>query len=118
MRLLVAEDEPMLAAQLKAALEKSGYVIDVAADGLDAEHQGLSEPYDLAVLDLGLPGRDGLSVLRAWREAGRTMPVLILTARDNWHDKVPIKPDKCTSEMHQLQAKGVNAKSLTPHNLI
>src|SRR5690606_28070851 len=61
---------------------------DVAADGLDAEHQGLCEPYDLVVLDLGLPGRDGLSVLRAWREAGRTMPVLILTARDNWHDKV------------------------------
>ena len=88
MRLLVAEDEPLLAAQLKAALEKSGYVVDVAADGLDAEHQGLNEPYDLVVLDLGLPGRDGLSVLRTWRETGRMMPVLILTARDNWHDKV------------------------------
>ncbi|WP_345797142.1 response regulator transcription factor [Castellaniella sp. MT123] len=88
MRLLVAEDEPLLASQLKVALESAGYVADVAHDGLDAQHQGLSEPYDLVVLDLGLPGRDGLSVLRAWREAGRIMPVLILTARDNWHDKV------------------------------
>ena len=88
MRLLVVEDEPLLAAQLKAALEKSGYVVDVAADGPDAEHLGLNEPYDLVVLDLGLPGRDGLSVLRVWRESGRRMPVLILTARDNWHDKV------------------------------
>lgn len=88
MRVLIVEDEPLLAAQLKTSLEKAGYVVDVAADGLDAEHQGLHEPCDLAVLDLGLPGRDGLSVLRSWRVAGRTMPVLILTARDNWHDKV------------------------------
>ena len=88
MRVLIVEDEPLLAAQLTPSLEKAGYVVDVAADGLDAEHQGLHEPCDLAVLDLGLPGRDGLSVLRSWRAAGRTMPVLILTARDNWHDKV------------------------------
>ncbi len=88
MRLLVVEDEPLLAAQLKAALEKAGYAVDVAADGLEAEHQGRHEPCDLAVLDLGLPGRDGLSALGAWRAAGRSMPVLILTARDNWHDKV------------------------------
>ncbi len=88
MRLLLVEDEPLLAAQLKSALQSAGYVVDVAHDGVDAEHQGLQEPYDLAVLDLGLPGRDGLSVLRSWRAAGRTLPVLILTARDNWHDKV------------------------------
>ncbi|WP_322998892.1 response regulator transcription factor [Castellaniella sp.] len=88
MRLLVAEDEPLLASQLKTALESAGYVVDVASDGLDAQHQGLFEPYDLVVLDLGLPGRDGLSVLRTWRESDRQMPVLILTARDNWHDKV------------------------------
>ncbi|MGB6241058.1 MAG: response regulator transcription factor [Castellaniella sp.] len=88
MRLLVAEDEPLLASQLKAALESAGYVVDVASDGPDAQHQGMTEPYDLVVLDLGLPGRDGLSVLRAWRDAGRQVPVLILTARDNWHDKV------------------------------
>ncbi|MGB3835343.1 response regulator [Castellaniella sp.] len=88
MRLLVAEDEPVLAAQLTSALQSAGYVVDAAADGLDVEHQGLSEPYDLVVLDLGLPGRDGLSVLRRWREAGRVFPVLILTARDHWHDKV------------------------------
>lgn len=88
MRLLLVEDEPLLATQLKAALEAAGYVVDVARDGLDAQHLGLQEPYDLIVLDLGLPGRDGLSVLRSWRDAGRTLPVLILTARDNWHDKV------------------------------
>ncbi|WP_322996381.1 response regulator transcription factor [Castellaniella sp.] len=88
MRLLVAEDEPLLASQLKSALESAGYVVDVVHDGLEAQHQGMVEPYDLVVLDLGLPGRDGLTVLRSWRESGQTTPVLILTARDNWHDKV------------------------------
>ncbi|MFA7437570.1 response regulator transcription factor [Castellaniella sp.] len=88
MRLLLVEDEPLLSAQLKDVLQKASYVVDVVHDGIEAEYQGLHEPYDLAVLDLGLPGRDGLSVLRAWRQANRSMPVLILTARDNWHDKV------------------------------
>jgi two-component system OmpR family response regulator len=88
MRLLVAEDEPLLAAQLKQALESAGHAVDVAHDGPEAEHLGMEEPYDLIVLDLGLPGRDGLSALRAWRQAGRMVPVLILTARDSWHDKV------------------------------
>lgn len=88
MRLLLVEDEPLLAAQLRDALTGAGYVVDGAQDGLEAEYQGLNEPYDLVVLDLGLPGRDGLTVLRNWRQAGQSMPVLILTARDNWHDKV------------------------------
>ena len=82
------EDEPTLRAQLRAGLEEAGYAIDVAGDGREAHFLGASEAYDAVVLDLGLPLLDGLSVLRRWREAGRSMPVLILTARDNWSEKV------------------------------
>lgn len=88
MRILVVEDEPTLVAQLSDALRASGYVVDRADNGADALHLGETEPFDLVVLDLGLPIMDGLSVLRRWREADRSMPVLILTARDNWHEKV------------------------------
>lgn len=88
MRLLVVEDEPTLRAQLKLGLERAGYAVDEAADGLAAWQLGSSEPYDAIVLDLGLPGLDGLSVLQRWRAEGRTVPVLVLTARDAWHDKV------------------------------
>ena len=88
MRLLLAEDEPAIARHLRDALEAAGYVVDHAADGEDAHHLGDTEPYDAVVLDLGLPQRDGLSVLRAWRAAGRRMPVLILTARGSWREKV------------------------------
>ena len=88
MRLLLAEDEPAIARHLRDALETAGYVVDHAADGEDAHHLGDTEPYDAVVLDLGLPQRDGLSVLRAWRAAGRRMPVLILTARGSWREKV------------------------------
>lgn len=88
MRLLVAEDEPMLASQLRGSLTGAGYVVDVADNGLDAHFLGSEEPYDAVVLDLGLPRLDGLSVLRRWREEGRVMPVLILTAREAWHEKV------------------------------
>jgi two-component system OmpR family response regulator len=88
MRLLVAEDHAALAAQLKAALTEAGHAVDVAPDGEEALFLGSTEPYDAVVLDLGLPRRDGLSVLRRWRADGRTMPVLILTARDGWHEKV------------------------------
>ncbi len=88
MRLLLVEDDPTLRAQLRAALVDAGYAVDEAADGVDARHLGETEPYDAVVLDLGLPRLDGLSVLRHWRAAGRTMPVLILTARDTWHEKV------------------------------
>ena len=88
MRLLLFEDESLLRAQLKATLEQAGYAVDEAADGLQALHLGATEPYDAIVLDLGLPQLDGLSVLRRWREEGHAMPVLILTARDHWHDKV------------------------------
>lgn len=88
MRILLVEDEPVLRAQLRASLKEAGYVVDEADNGRDAQHLGETEPFDAAVLDLGLPVLDGLSVLRRWREAGRTMPVLILTARDSWHEKV------------------------------
>ncbi|THF65080.1 response regulator transcription factor [Pseudothauera rhizosphaerae] len=88
MRLLVAEDEPTLAAQLREALAAAGHAVDVADNGRDALFLGEEEPYDAVVLDLGLPQMDGLSVLRRWRAAGHTMPVLILTARDAWHEKV------------------------------
>ncbi|BAR99964.1 response regulator transcription factor [Blastochloris viridis] len=88
MRLLVVEDDPDLNRQLASALEEAGYAVDRAVDGEEGHFLGDTEPYDAVVLDLGLPKMDGLSVLEAWRRAGRTMPVLILTARERWSDKV------------------------------
>ena len=88
MRVLVVEDEPNLLRQLKTALEGAGYAIDTAADGEDAHYLGSTENYDAVILDLGLPEVDGLTVLDRWRKEGRTAPVLVLTARDSWSDKV------------------------------
>ena len=88
MRLLVVEDEPDLARQLEIALNDAGYVVDVAYDGEEGHFLGDTEPYDAVILDLGLPKLDGVSVLERWRRDGRDMPVLILTARDRWSDKV------------------------------
>lgn len=88
MRVLVVEDEPMLQRQLKGALETSGYAVDTAADGEDGHFLGSTESYDAIILDLGLPKMDGISVLAQWRKEGRTIPVLVLTARDSWSDKV------------------------------
>ncbi len=88
MRLLLVEDDPTLGAQLRSGLEAAGYLVDLAANGRDGQHLGASEAFDAVVLDLGLPVLDGISVLKSWREAGRTVPVLILTARDSWHEKV------------------------------
>lgn len=88
MRVLVVEDEPTLADQLAVALGDAGYAVDCANNGRDAEYFGQIESFDAVVLDLGLPLMDGLTVLRKWRVASRTMPVLILTARDSWHEKV------------------------------
>jgi len=87
-RVLIVEDESRLAAQLAAALTEAGYAVDCAGDGERADFLGQTEQYDAIVLDLGLPRVDGLSVLRRWREAGLAMPVIILTARDSWHEKV------------------------------
>lgn len=88
MRLLLVEDDPDLARQLGEALRAEGYAIDQAYDGEEAEFLGETESYDAVVLDLGLPVVDGLTVLKRWRENGKTMPVLILTARDAWTEKV------------------------------
>ena len=88
MRLLVVEDDKDLNRQLVAALQQAGYVVDMAFDGEEGHFLGESEPYDAVVLDLGLPKIDGLTVLERWRKDGKTMPVLILTARDRWGDKV------------------------------
>ena len=88
MRVLIVEDEPTLARQLKAALEGAGYAVDHAADGEDGHYLGSTEAYDAVILDLGLPEIDGLTVLDRWRKEGRTTPVLLLTARDSWSDKV------------------------------
>ena len=88
MRLLVIEDDKDLNRQMVEALGQAGYAVDRAFDGEEGHFLGDTEPYDAVVLDLGLPKRDGLSVLADWRKAGRTMPVLILTARDRWSDKV------------------------------
>ncbi|MGC9457819.1 MAG: response regulator transcription factor [Halothiobacillaceae bacterium] len=88
MRLLLVEDDRELAEGLKSHLASEGLAVDLAHDGIDGEHLGLTEPYDLAILDLGLPGRSGMAVLASWRAAGCTMPVLVLTARDGWRDRV------------------------------
>ena len=88
MRVLIVEDEPTIASQLAASLGQAGYAVDRADNGVDALALGGNEPVDAVILDLGLPRIDGLTVLKKWRAAGRTMPVLILTARDNWHEKV------------------------------
>jgi two-component system OmpR family response regulator len=88
MRLLVIEDDPDLNRQLVSAFTDAGYVVDTAKDGEEGHFLGDTEPYDAIVLDIGLPIMDGVSVLEKWRRAGRKTPVLILTARDRWSDKV------------------------------
>ncbi len=88
MRVLVVEDEPKLSGQLRATLESAGYAVDVAHDGEEGQYLGSTEPYDAVLLDLGLPEVDGLTVLDRWRKDGIKTPVLVLTARDSWSDKV------------------------------
>jgi len=87
-RLLVVEDEAVIAQQLALALGEAGYAVDCAADGDRADFLARTEEYDAIVLDLGLPRVDGLTLLRRWREAGVSTPVLVLTARGSWHEKV------------------------------
>ena len=88
MRILIVEDEARLRDQLAGAMTSAGYAVDCADNGEGADFLGQTEVYDAAILDLGLPKVDGLTVLRRWREAGVRMPVLILTARGSWHEKV------------------------------
>ncbi|HJZ76638.1 MAG TPA: response regulator transcription factor [Vicinamibacterales bacterium] len=88
MRVLVVEDEPRIARQLTGALGDAGYAVDAAADGDRADFLAQTERYDAVVLDLGLPKVDGLTLLRRWRDTGLAMPVIVLTARGSWHEKV------------------------------
>lgn len=88
MRLLLVEDDELLGPQVRSALQQAGYAVDFSTDGIDAEGLGDIEPYDLIVLDLGLPKRPGLSVLANWRSRGNKVPVVILTARGSWQEKV------------------------------
>lgn len=88
MKVLLVEDDGTLAEMIARALRAENFAVDIAADGLDGQHLGETEAYDVAVLDLGLPKVPGATVLRAWRKAGRQLPVLILTARDGWTEKV------------------------------
>ena len=88
MRILIVEDEPTLGPQLKATLEGTGYAVDLATDGEDGHFLGSTESYDAVILDLGLPEIDGLTVLDRWRREKRNFPVLVLTARDAWTDRV------------------------------
>ena len=88
MRLLLVEDDHDLQRLLKRALTDAGYAVDAASDGEEGHFLGDTEPYDMVILDLGLPKLDGVAVLERWRKAGKSMPVLVLTARDRWSDKV------------------------------
>ncbi|MFC1777252.1 response regulator transcription factor [Pseudomonadota bacterium] len=88
MRILIVEDNQEVARQIKTALEQELFVVDVAPDGEQGWFLGDTEPYDAVILDLGLPKLDGLSLLQKWREAGNEVPVIILTSRDTWREKV------------------------------
>ena len=88
MRILLVEDDRALAESIATVLRREHFAVDIAANGEDGQHLGDTEPYDAAVLDLGLPVVDGITVLKEWRRLGRKLPVLILTARDGWSDKV------------------------------
>ena len=88
MRLLLVEDDEQLVTSLSKELERAGFVVDSVDNGVDAEFMGNEEDYDLVILDLGLPRRPGLEVLQNWRKAGNQTPVVILTARDSWHERV------------------------------
>ena len=88
MRLLLVEDDPEQVALVRGDLARAGFAVDVATDGVDAEHLGDTEPYDAVVLDLGLPRKAGMDVLGGWRERGNRVPVIVLTARDAWYERV------------------------------
>jgi len=127
MRILIVEDEPTLGQQLKSTLEQTGYAVDLSTDGEDGHFLGSTEQYDAAILDLGLPEIDGLTVLGMWRKEGRNFPVLVLTARDSWSDKVagldagaddylakPFEPRELQARLRAiLRRKGMPAKSET-----
>ncbi len=133
MRLLIVEDDAGLGASLKAELERQGFAIDWRDNGIDGQFMGEQEPYDAIVLDLGLPKRSGLEVLRNWRSDGLATPVLILTARDAWHEKVegfqagaddylgkPFHVEELVARLNALirRASGVTSPELTNNGLM
>jgi len=126
MRALIVEDDPDLRRQLADVLDLAGYAVDTASDGEDGWHLGETEPYDAIVLDLGLPKLDGVTVLERWREAGVTTPVLILTARDRWSEKVagfdagaddyltkPFHPEELLARLRALTRRAAGHASST-----
>lgn len=88
MRLLLVEDDAQLSKRLKSSLKQAGFAVDIVDNGLDAEHAGMEIEYDAVILDLGLPQKSGIEVLQEWRNQDRKMPVIILTARDAWYERV------------------------------
>ena len=128
MRILVVEDDTNLNRQLKEALTEAGYAVDVAFDGEEGHFLGDTEPYDAIVLDIGLPQMDGLSVLEEWRRAGKTTPVLLLTARDRWSDKVQgidagaddyvAKPFHMEEELARIRALVRRAAGLASNEIV
>jgi two-component system, OmpR family, response regulator len=126
MRALIVEDDPDLNRQLREVLDHAGYAVDGAEDGEDGWHLGDTEPYDVIVLDLGLPKLDGVSVLKRWRSSGVTTPVLILTARDRWSEKVagfdagaddyltkPFHPEELLARLRALTRRAAGHASST-----
>ena len=126
MRALIVEDDPDLRRQLSDVLTHSGYAVDTAADGEDGLFLGETEPYDAIVLDLGLPKLDGVTVLERWRDAGMSAPVLILTARDRWSEKVagfdagaddyltkPFHPEELLARLRALTRRAAGHSSST-----
>ncbi len=128
MRLLIVEDDAELGKRLRERLVLEGYAVDLAGNGMDGGHLGASEPYDLVVLDLGLPDRSGLAVLREWRDAGNLVPVLILTARNGWNERVeglragaddylgkPFHPEELLARIQALSRRAATARAPQLH---
>lgn len=124
MRILIAEDDAPLAEELAHLLRSGGFAVDIATNGIDAWHLGETERYDAALVDIGLPATDGLTILQRWREAGSVLPVLVLTARSSWTDKAagfdagaddyltkPFLPEEVLARLRALirRAKGHSA---------
>lgn len=115
MRILLVEDDDDLAATVASALTTAGFAVDRSAEGRDAEFRGQTESYDLAILDVGLPGMDGLAILQRWRTDGVNLPVLMLTARSRWHDKLAgfdAGADDYLTKPFQLEELVVRARAL------
>lgn len=121
---MIVEDDAELGNGLRARLAREGYAVDLADNGIDGGHLGATEPYDAVVLDLGLPGRPGLEVLRDWRSAGNLVPVLILTSRDGWTDRVeglqagaddylgkPFHPEELLARIQALVRRAATVRS-------